>query len=107
VEAGGDVAARQGLLLELGDGVAVLRVDEDEDAGLLRELEGLEEVLVLRVEGRALVGHKDLDRGYTLLGYARQLGLYVVPEVRDRDVEPVIYYRLVVGLVRPLFYGPV
>ena len=50
--------------------------------------------------------HEDLDRRYTLPGEARKLRLYVVAEVRDRRVEPVIYERLVPGLLGPSLDRP-
>src|SRR4028118_1729854 len=51
VEAGGGVATGERLLLELGDHIPVLGVDEHEDAGLATELQHLEEVFVLGVKG--------------------------------------------------------
>src|SRR4028119_998470 len=101
VEPGSRVAPGKCLLLELGYRVAVLRVDEDQDAGVLRELERLEEVVVLGVEGGSLVGHKDLDRGDAPRRQVRQLGLYVVAQVGDGDVEAVVYDGPVPGLLRP------
>ena len=50
VEPGGGVPALERLLLQLGDHVPVLGVDEDEDAGIPGQLQGLEEVVVLGVE---------------------------------------------------------
>ncbi len=106
VEAWGRVAARERLLLELGDHVPVLGVNEHENARLFGELQHLEEVVVLGVQGRALVGHEDLDRRDALLGEAGELGLDVVAQVRYGDVEAVVYDRLAPGLLRPRFERP-
>src|ERR687898_73589 len=65
----------------------------------------LEEVFVLGVEGCSLVGHKDLDRGYALLSEVWQLGLYVVAQIRDGDVETVINDRLALCLLGPRVEG--
>ncbi len=81
-------------------------MDEHQHARFFGQLQGLEEVVVLGVEGRALVGHEDLDRRHTLRGEARELRLYVVAQVRYRDVEPVVYDRLVPRLLRPRLDGP-
>src|SRR5215210_7830048 len=105
VEAGRGVATRERLLLQLGDRVSVFGVDHDQDAGIFGELQGLEEVFVLGVERRALVGHEDLDGGYALAGEVGQLGLDVVAQVGYGDVEAVVDDRLVACLLGPGIEG--
>jgi hypothetical protein len=106
VEAGGGIAAREGLLLQLGDGVAVLGVHHYEDSGVPGELQCLEEVFVLGVEVCSLVGHEDLDGGNASCGEVGQLRLYVVAQVRYGDVEAVVDDSLVSGFLRPRIERP-
>ena len=106
VEAGCRIAASERLLLQLGDGVAVLGVDHDQNPGVFGELQHLEEVFVLGVERCSLVGHEDLDRGDALLGEVGQLGLYVVAQVGYGDVETVVDYGFVPRLLGPGVEGP-
>jgi hypothetical protein len=105
VEAGGRIAARERLLLELVDRVPVLGVYQDEDIGIFGELQYLEEVVVLGVQGCSFVGHEDLDRSDALLSEVWQLGLYVVAQIRDGDVETVINDRLALCLLGPRVEG--
>ena len=101
MELGSYVTSGERLFLKFGDNVPILGVDEHENARILRELQHLEEVVVLGVERSAFVGHEDLDGRDALLSQARKLGLYVVAQVGDRDVETVVYYRLAASLLRP------
>ena len=95
------VAAGERLLLQLGDDVAVLRVHHHQQAGVAGDLHRLEQVLVGRVERRALVGHEDLDRGDAELGEVRELLLDVLRHVGDGDVQPVVDVGLAAGLAVP------
>jgi hypothetical protein len=98
------VAARERLRLQLRDRVAVLGVDEHEQPALARDLHRLEQVLVGRVQRRALVGHEDLHGRDAELGQRRQLLLDVVGQVRDRDVQAEVDARLL-GLALPRLDG--
>src|SRR5215211_4922031 len=101
VEAGGCVTSRESLLLQLGDGVPVLSVDQNEDTCIPGELQYLEEVVVFGVQGCSFVGHEDLDRSDASFGEVWQLRLYVVAQVRYGDVETVVYDGLIPGLLGP------
>jgi hypothetical protein len=65
-------------------------VHEHEQAAVAGDLHRLEQILVRRVERRALVGHEDLDGGDAEVGQGRQLLLHVVGEIRDRHVQAVV-----------------
>ena len=69
--------------------------------GLARDLHRLEQVLVRRVERRALVGHEDLDRRHAERGQRRDLVLDVLGQVGDRDVQAVVDVRLALRLAVP------
>jgi hypothetical protein len=90
--ASGRVSPR--LALQLGDRVAVLGVHEHQQPALARDLHRLEQVLVGRVERRALVGHEDLHGRDAEVRERRQLLLHLVGEVGDRHVQAVVDPRL-------------
>ena len=97
---GAVVAFRQQLLLQEGDDIAVLGVDERHGAELGAARERREHLVVVHHQ-RALVGHEMLEGVDALLDHLRHLVKNLLVPPGDRHVERVVGARLA-GLLVPL-----
>ena len=88
------------------DGAAVLRVHQDQRAGVGRPLHGPEDRRVVQHE-HAGVRHEQLERGDPLAHERVHLALHLIVQLGDDHMEAVVDHGLALRLLYPRFPGVV